>query len=267
MLKKLIIATLLIFTPLTALCGGGDGSEVFGNIDNGYDGDKKNTDGDNGDKKGSITDKSSLESKFDLDGSLLRCDGTPDIIPSHLNIKPIKMSNNLQRKEGSARHARGNYIRIRGKVVDEDCLPISNAIIKIWQADDAGKYLEQYDTKSEWQPKDPDYDPNFGYSGTAQTNNLGEFNFLTILPGYTDKDHAPHINVSISNEDFQDIGTRIYFNQHPRNINDPELKALAPDVRKLVIARGKILDQNNQYEGRVYDIVITLRGLNKYRRF
>ena len=116
-------------------------------------------------------------------GSLsLKCHTTPSLEHNHLTFKPIKKSNNLIRKPGSALRAKGQYIVLSGQVLDKDCLPISNAVIQIWQTDTAGNYLEAYDLINDWDTMNPDYDKNFAYSGSTQTNNLGEYNFVTILP-------------------------------------------------------------------------------------
>jgi len=197
----------------------------------------------------------------------LDCMATPQITPSSINLDKIHLSNNLIRKQGAARRARGHYIQVIGKIVDEDCVPISNAAVQIWQTDSAGKYERQYKLASQWDQMDPDFDPNFNYSGTAQTNNLGHFAFLTILPISNEENTAPHINMTIKHPDFEPLTTIMYFNKHPRNEFDRKLKEISDDERELVTAKGTPLDPQNISEGRLYRHLITLEGINKYRRY
>lgn len=205
-----------------------------------------------------------LATEEELSG--LRCKVTPAIDPTFIPLKAIKKSSNLLRKAGSPERARGRYIQFRGRVVGEDCVPVSNAVVQIWQADSAGKYDANYEMSSEWDVADEDYDPNFAYTGTAQTNNAGEFMFLTILPGVIDG-RAPHINMSVNQSDFEDVITKIFFEKHPRNGEDPDFKELSPVKQQLVSAHGQELDPGGKLEGRVYNVTITLRGIHKYKRF
>ena len=200
-------------------------------------------------------------------GLQLNCDVTPEIELSHIPSAPIKKSNNLIRKPGSAIRAMGQYIIISGQVVDRDCLPVSDAVITIWQTDSNGKYIESYKLKDDWDVMDPDYDKNFAYSGSTQTNNLGEYNFITILPTAATNDLAPHINIEIKHEDFKNARTRIYFNKHPHNKSDKSLKLLDDKQKELVVTRGLPIDPSSISKGRQYNYNITLEGVNKFRRY
>ena len=200
-------------------------------------------------------------------GLKLSCDTTPAIRLSHVPLTPIKKSNNLIRKPGSAVRAEGQYIIISGQVVDRDCLPVSDAVINIWQTDTNGKYIEAYRTTGDWDVRDNDYDKNFAYSGSTQTNNLGEYNFITILPTPAVDELAPHINIHVKHPDFADLKTRIYFNRHPLNKADRDLKELDEEQKKLVIAKGKAIDPMEASKGRIYNYDITLEGINKFRRY
>lgn len=211
--------------------------------------------------------------------SFMPCAVTPTLKPSFLPMNPIVKHGNLLRKEGEARRALGQYIRIVGRVLDESCLPVENAVIEIWQPDHTGKNENDYIPASSWDRKDPDYDPYFAYSGTAQTNNLGEFSFLTIFPGVHDtqnpkEQEAPHINVRVTHPTFQKLTTRLYFVNHPRNEHDATLQSLdankkigRKDVRDLVVMEGKALDPTHKYEGRIYRKTLVLRGIDPYRQY
>lgn len=195
------------------------------------------------------------------------CTPTPNVDPSFIPFGVIRKTNNLLRKAGSPYIAKGKYAEISGKVLDQDCVPISNAIVQIWQTDSEGKYQSQPDEDYDWESKDAPFDRNFGYTGTVTTNNLGEFTFITIFPGTMDEASAPHINIFVKQNDFEDLSSRIYFAYHPRNKADAALKNLSEEEAKFVTAKGSKIDPSGQYEGRDYDINIVLHGINKYRRF
>jgi protocatechuate 3,4-dioxygenase beta subunit len=234
---------------------------------NSKDGDSDSDKGAKNSTDGSDKDKNNgkKQAKND-DGFPMDCVVTPSLYPDNIPIKKIKKGNNLMRKPGAARRANGQYVEIIGKVVDEDCVPISDAEVQIWQADASGKYEDDYTLKSEWDVLDKGYDKNFGYSGAAQTNNLGEFSFLTILPNMKN-DLAPHINFYVRHPDFRQAATMMFFDKHPKNDSDKNLKTLKSDERQLLIANGRKLDPKDQFEGRVYGFMITLGGMNKYRRY
>lgn len=197
----------------------------------------------------------------------LSCDVTPSMEHVYIPKEQFKKSNNLIRKPGSALKARGEYVSIKGQVMDEDCLPISDAVIQIWQTDSAGGYLESYKTHSEWTLVSADYDKNFAYSGSTQTNNLGEYNFVTILPSSKIEEAAPRINFIIKHPDFKEITTMMYFNKHPKNESDIYLAKVPDDKKNLLTPTGKPIDASGQVGGREYDFNITLEGINKFRRY
>ena len=79
-------------------------------------------------------------------------------------------SNNLRKKSGSYKFANGNFINITGKVFDQNCTPVTGAVVRIWQANAYGVFEDDnkvFDNKDE----------NFAGSGTAITDNLGEYAF------------------------------------------------------------------------------------------
>lgn len=198
---------------------------------------------------------------------IMDCEATPKIEPDYIPLKDIKRSNNLVRKPGSPARAKGTYITINGRVTDENCNPIQGAFIRIWQTDSDGNYEDVYTKKSEWDVVNKDYDKNFAYSGMAQTDNLGIFNFVTILPVSNDDDKAPHINFKVKHNDFEELYTMMFFNHHPKNEKDSNYNDLHYKERDLVTAKGHKLDPTDKLDGRVYEYNITLKGLSKYKTY
>lgn len=244
LIVELTAAALLMLIHSNAIAGASDGNEVFDQ----YIKDQKTP-------------------SFFEESLLMDCEKTPLINHDYITPKPAKKSNNLLRKSGSSLRAKGKYIQIQGKIVDEDCVPIPNAVIKIWQQDNAGNFENFYDLKSEWDVINENYDPNFSYSGTVMSNNLGLFSFLTIFPNKKEENKAPHINILAKHPEFGEISTMMFFNKNPHNKSDVEFNKIAKKDQHLITAYGRKLDKNGNFEGRVYSFLITMQGINRYKRY
>ena len=185
------------------------------------------------------------------------CALTPDIWSVGI-LPEAKNSNNLTQNYTSFEIARGKKIVIKGKVLDKNCVPISGVKVSIWQANSFGLYQFNADDVH-----DEHYDENFSGSGNILTNNLGEFEFITIYPG---KAHAinPNIIFKVEHQNFYPFETRMFF---PENNNANDIKNLNPSLIKtqipLVIAKtnGKINDRV------IYNFVITLNQSNLYKEY
>src|SRR5713226_5428825 len=71
----------------------------------------------------------------------------------------------------------GERIRIEGRVLDGDGVPVPDAMDEIWQANSHGRYNHPADQRQA--PLDPSFN-GFGRSGTAED---GSYWFETIKPG------------------------------------------------------------------------------------
>lgn len=131
------------------------------------------------------------------------CKITPFVYPSVPPPEKIGLTNNLRRKTAAALVAEGDLIYVKGRVLDERCVPVPNAEVKVWQANAKGVYQNQ-------EALTLDDDENFVGSGRAITDNLGQFTFITIMPG-SYKDYPPHMNVEIRHEDLSDVTLRFIF--------------------------------------------------------
>lgn len=123
--------------------------------------------------------------------------------------KNFPQTNNLLRKPGEIPLICGTKILVKGKLVDENCVPISDARISIWQKACDGKYPytpmrnrcnnKLINTKSS---------STFLGAGSTSTDNKGEFHFITTVPGTSGKE-KPQINIKISHRYFEEFNTKL----------------------------------------------------------
>jgi protocatechuate 3,4-dioxygenase beta subunit len=135
------------------------------------------------------------------------------------------------------RRAMGQLIAVDGRVTDEDGAPMANAVIEIWQANSAGKYIHELDRH------EAPIDPNFTGQGRLLTDAEGRFQFRTIKPGaypVMESDwwwRPPHIHFSIFGPSWMNrFVTQIFFPGEPLNETDLLLNGVEdPEARERLI--------------------------------
>jgi len=137
----------------------------------------------------------------------------------------------------TAAGARGEKIRVEGRILDGDGAPVSDAFLEIWQANAAGKYAHPEDRQ------DKALDANFIGFGRVCTDAKGSYGFTTIrpgaVPGRGNALQAPHLNIAIFGRGLlKQLTTRLYFaDQSAANESDPVLSAIDdPDIRATLLA-------------------------------
>ena len=113
---------------------------------------------------------------------------------------------------------------------DGEGVPVSDAMIELWQADSEGNYRRD---------SGPAVDRSFGGFGRLATAEDGSCTFETVrpgrVPGLGDSLQAPHINVSIFARGLlKGLCTRVYFAGDPANAEDQAL-ALVPEIRRVTL--------------------------------
>ena len=150
-------------------------------------------------------------------------------------VRPQKDKDfDLTQVEGKAGKAEGDIIEVRGRILDVDGEPISDATVDLWQANAAGKYDH---------PRDPNpakIDPNFQGWAIVPSGEDGGFKFKTIKPGAypatRDWDRPPHIHFKISKAGFQPLTTQMYFPGDPLNEKDLLIKRKSAENQKLMMS-------------------------------
>jgi protocatechuate 3,4-dioxygenase, alpha subunit len=151
----------------------------------------------------------------------------------------------------------GERIRIEGRVLDGDGVPIPDALVEIWQANAHGRYNHPADQRS--LPLDPAF-TGFGRSGTDED---GYYWFETIKPGPVPFDEsrlqAPHVTVTVFARGLLNhLFTRLYFADEPANANDATLLCIPEERRATLLARRESVEGAVVYR---FDII--LQGANE----
>ena len=125
-------------------------------------------------------------------------------------------------------------LRITGRVLDGAGEPVPDAIVEIWQADEAGRYR-----------------PDFGW-GRSGCDAEGRYSFTTCKPGCVDG-QAPHLTMLVFARGLlKPVLTRMYFpDEEEANARDPVLSAV-DDPTTLVarsVADGLAFDVRLQGDG------------------
>ena len=144
-------------------------------------------------------------------------------------------SNNLLRQAGQEVLFCGEAIIVYGKVLDQNCVPVTDAKIYTWQADCKGKYPYKALKVNVVDKKliEESSNSTFVGNGTATTNNKGEFHFITVYPPAM-HDYRPHLNVRVEHFSMGSLQTRLVLNgkrvKNPQK--DPDLVSIYNAVAK-----------------------------------
>ena len=100
-------------------------------------------------------------------------------------------------------------LRITGRVLDGAGEPVPDAVVEIWQADEAGRYRQ-----------------DFGW-GRSGCDAEGRYSFTTCKPGSVDG-QAPHLTMLVFARGLlKPVLTRMYFpDEEEANARDPVLSAV-----------------------------------------
>ena len=127
----------------------------------------------------------------------------------------------------------GERIIVTGRVLDERARPVRNALLEIWQANSAGRYIHMRDQHG------APLDPNFTGAGRCLTDSEGAYRFTSIKPGaYPWRNHAnawrpAHIHFSVFGRNFtQRLVTQMYFPSDPLLALDPIYNAIPNEAAK-----------------------------------
>ncbi|HEX2646775.1 MAG TPA: protocatechuate 3,4-dioxygenase subunit beta [Candidatus Dormibacteraeota bacterium] len=133
----------------------------------------------------------------------------------------------------------GERIIISGRVTDSDGRPVRHALVEVWQANAAGRYVDPADDHP------APLDPNFTGAGRCVTDHGGRYRFVTVKPGaYPWRNHVnawrpAHVHFSLFGPSLGSrLVTQMYFPGDPLIPLDPILSSIAdPRGRQLLVAK------------------------------
>ena len=155
----------------------------------------------------------------------------------------------------------GERILVSGRVLGSDGRPVPSALIEIWQANAAGRYLHRVD-----QHPAP-LDPNFTGGGRVLTDDEGRYRFITIKPGaYPWKNHhnawrPQHIHLSVFGRAFTErLVTQMYFPGDPLFAYDPIYQSVRdPEARERMVSTFDLANTKPEW-ALAYSFDIVLGG-------
>jgi protocatechuate 3,4-dioxygenase beta subunit len=125
--------------------------------------------------------------------------------------------------------ARGEYLDLRGAVVDVDGRPLDGAEVEIWQCDAFGSYRHPRGAGAR-------IDAGFQGFGSTRSDARGLYRFLTIRPvPYPGR--TPHIHVKLRHAAFGAITSQLFVAAEPGNANDSLYQSLGEADRSEVELR------------------------------
>lgn len=147
---------------------------------------------------------------------------------------------NLVMIEGHTERAKGEVILVRGQVFDSNGVPLNDALVDVWQANDAGRYSHAED------PNTAPLDPNFQGWGLINTDAEGRYGIKTIKPGayplsFLGEDgwRCRHIHFEVSHPDCETLVTQMYFKGDPLIEADLEVAKAPEELRHLLIVEAQ----------------------------
>lgn len=136
----------------------------------------------------------------------------PDRMPLDTDNDLIVINNGITPAVGDITHLTGRILSAAGS-------PIRNAVVEIWQVDNAGAYLHTRSGNRERR------DANFQGFGRFLTGSTGEYYFRTIRPvPYPGR--TPHIHVKVKIRSRDDFNTQCYIQGHAANARDGVLQSV-----------------------------------------
>lgn len=150
--------------------------------------------------------------------------------------------------------ARGQHIAVRGQVMDIAGNPIDGALLDIWQADANGRYRHPLDRNP------AQLDPNFQGWAMIASDNHGNFEFKTVMPGAYPADknwiRPPHIHFKISKQGYRTLTTQMYFPDE--KLNDADLLLRSKSIAERAAMMAKKLEPEGNLPIYRYNIVLDL---------
>ena len=141
---------------------------------------------------------------------------------------PLDTDNDLLIVNDGLTPAVGEITHLSGRILDPKGDPIRNALVEIWQVDNAGAYLNEGTSNREKRDK------NFQGFGSFLTGSTGEYYFRTVKPvPYPGR--TPHIHFALKLKGRDKWTTQCYVKGHPGNEKDAIYKSVKDEKQRAAI--------------------------------
>lgn len=132
---------------------------------------------------------------------------------------PFSWVSDLTRIPGKAGVATGQPLYIHGQVLNHQCVPVPNAVVEIWQADNNGYYnhpraIAPGAIDPFWEISPDKLDPFFQYFSRVKTDENGRYLIKTIVPRWYrvfEINRAAHIHFKVRSTNNGVMTTELYF--------------------------------------------------------
>ncbi len=211
--------------------------------------------------------------------------GTPEmpVIENNNPATPIYLANDndLTVVQGISGQAAGQIVYVRGKVTNGDCKPLAGATVVIWQASESGRYNHVGDGANHdfIHPKTGELlvrklDSSFQYWGKALTDQNGDYEFKTVVPGFYPADleakwyRPPHIHFMVSAMGYPQLVTQMYFSGK-KILNDAWIQEL--NQKDFLLQTKNISDEqrarlviefDNDQQGKITDGLVGIFNIS-----
>jgi protocatechuate 3,4-dioxygenase beta subunit len=169
------------------------------------------------------------------------------------------LDNDLTKNSVKTGEPLGERLIVTGRLLDDLGTPIPHALVEVWQANAAGRYMHKVDQH------DAPIDPNFHGAGRMLTDENGVYRFTTIRPGaYPWRNHInawrpPHIHFSVFGVNFlQRLVTQMYFPGDPLLPLDPIYNGISDEEarRQLISVYDHDVTEPEWALGFRFDIIV-----------
>lgn len=157
----------------------------------------------------------------------------------------------LTRVPGGSGRAKGQFLLVKGRVIDPTGKPVAGADVEIWQANSVGRYAHPDDTNP------APLDPNFEGFGAVTTGADGHYQFKTIKPPpypiTPTRTRPAHIHFDVRGR-HDELVTQMYFEGDPYHKTDPFLQS-APNPEALIVKLSLPSPEEPDFMVAEFDIV------------
>ena len=160
-------------------------------------------------------------------------------------------SGDLTRVPGGSGCAKGQFLIVKGRVIDPTGRPVVGADLEIWQANSGGRYAHPDDTNP------APLDPNFEGFGAMTTGADGRYQFKTIKPPpypvTPTRTRPAHIHFDVRGR-HDELITQMYFEGDPYHKADSFLQS-APNPEALIVKLSPPSPEEPEFMVAEFDIV------------